>query len=378
MKVYFLLIVTQLALDARAQMINNGASIAMSERTVVGVNADFLNTGKITNKGDFFLKRNWLNVGVYDSAGGQLIFNGTQPQEIINNGQKIDKLTLENGIKDLTDDLIITNELNLNQAVLAVNEEVRLTFGQGVLITGANYHAYINGTLHRIGTGDLFFPIGTDTEYLPVTLSEVIGTNPTIALTAFSGSPSQQTGGDLDELVGDRYWVMQNDENYTASFISLPFNVQSSFDTTNLVVAQATSEQGKFSTLGKSAIQYAASDGTVTSQGNAIGPYFATARAPETKPLPPLKVVNALTPLQDGKHDFLRIENIELYPDNLVEVFDRHGNKVFSIKNYDNRERVFRGDPNVGLYGSLPDGNYFYTIKTGKLKVTSGFLFLKK
>ncbi|GAB4244819.1 MAG: hypothetical protein Tsb0034_23200 [Ekhidna sp.] len=359
-------------------MVNSGAQLSIAEGTTFGVSTDFLNTGNLNNRGNIFLKGNWMNVGVYNAPSGQLTFNSTQPQQIMNSGQVIDRLVISNGIKTLDDDLIITKELSLNSALLVVNEEARLTLGQGVLITGASDDAFIVGKLYRQGTGDLFFPIGTANKYLPVALTEVIGINPEIGMTAFDSAPPQDAGDDLDRLYGENYWRLEADENYTAGFITLPYNVGTfTADTTNLVIGQAVNAESDFNTLGKSSLSFNDGQGTITSGGNAIGRYFTLAVAPEDAPLPPLRVINVLTPLQDGKHDFLRIENIELYPDNQVEIFDRGGAKVFSISNYDNRDRVFRGIPNVGSIDKLQDGNYYYTIKTGKTKVKAGFLFLK-
>lgn len=359
-----------------AQMVNSGSQMSVAQGTTLGIDMDFLNTGTLKNQGDIYLTGNWMNVGVYDSAGGQLIFNSTGVQQIMNNGQEINKLVIRNGIKTLNDDLTITGELSLNSAILQVEGEARLTLGQGAIISGANENAYINGTLYRIGNDDLFYPIGTQSRYLPVTLKEVLGIKPEIGMKAFSEPPFQGIGDNLQEFAADTYWQLFSSDAYASGFIELPY--KDVVDIRRLVVAQATSESSLYNTLGSSQVDGDQSAGVITSEGNAIGAYFTLALAPETNPLPPLKIINVLTPLQDGKHDFLRIENIELYPDNKVEIFDRHGNKVFSLANYNNRDRVFIGEPNHGISGQLPDGNYFYTIKTGKTKVTSGFIFLKR
>ena len=361
---------------AQAQMINSGSQMTVAQGTTLGIDTDFLNTGTLVNQGEILLTGDWMNVGVYDSTGGQLVFSSSEEQEIMNNGQEINNLIIRNGTKTLSDDLTITGELSLNSGILKVNEEAKLTLGQGVLITGAGEDAYIDGKVFRSGTGDLFYPIGSSFEYLPVTLKNVVGSAPEVGMQAFSSVPIQGVAENLEELVVDNYWQLFADENYSSSLITLPKRDASS--ASRLVVAQATSDVGLFNTIGQSDLMEEDGITYVTSAGNAVGPFFSLAFAPASSPLPPVKVVNVLTPLQDGKHDFLRIENIELYPDNKVEIFDRQGNKVFSLSNYDNRERVFRGEPNRGISGSLPDGNYFYTIKTGRTKVTSGFLFLKR
>ena len=376
MKVFIQIAALLLVFQTSGQMINSGAQMSVDPGTTLGIDTDFLNTGTLINQGDILLTGDWMNVGIYDSAGGQLIFSSTEIQEIMNNGEQINNLVIRNGIKTLNDDLTITGELSLNSGVLQIKEEAKLTLGQGVLITGAGEDAYIDGKVFRTGTGDLFYPIGSATEYLPVILRQVTGNNPEIGMQAFSNEPPQALSDNLQELASDSYWELSADESYGGGFIALPF--ENGIELDRLVVAQATSDNGLFNTIGNSGMNEEDGINYVSSAGSAIGPDFTVALAPESAPLPPLKVVNVLTPLQDGKHDYLRIENIELYPDNRVEIFDRQGNKVFSISNYNNRDRVFIGEPNSGISGQLPDGNYFYTIKTGRTKVTSGFLFLKR
>ncbi|MCR9254302.1 MAG: gliding motility-associated C-terminal domain-containing protein, partial [bacterium] len=94
--------------------------------------------------------------------------------------------------------------------------------------------------------------------------------------------------------------------------------------------------------------------------------------------LPTIVVKNVVTPNGDGKHDFLRIENIEFYPNNKVEIFNRTGSMVFSIENYNNSDRVFTGIANTKSSQELISGNYYYTVKQGKNKLGVGFLLLQR
>ncbi|MGM0581504.1 MAG: IPT/TIG domain-containing protein, partial [Bacteroidota bacterium] len=90
-----------------------------------------------------------------------------------------------------------------------------------------------------------------------------------------------------------------------------------------------------------------------------------------------IKVFNVVTPNGDGKHDFLKIENITEYPNNIVSIFNRWGDKVFEIKNYDNSRRIFKGISDKGK--ELLTGNYYYVIDKGnREKRISGFLIIKR
>ncbi|WMN11888.1 BspA family leucine-rich repeat surface protein [Marivirga salinae] len=92
---------------------------------------------------------------------------------------------------------------------------------------------------------------------------------------------------------------------------------------------------------------------------------------------PQLVTYNLVTPNGDGKHDFLFIENINLYPNNNVSIFNRLGNKVFEISNYDNTTQIFEGISSNGQ--ELITGNYYYVIDKGDgSQRISGFLLIKR
>jgi gliding motility-associated-like protein len=95
--------------------------------------------------------------------------------------------------------------------------------------------------------------------------------------------------------------------------------------------------------------------------------------------IPKLNVFNALTPNGDGVHDFLKIGNIDFYPDNTIVIYNRWGDKVFELNGYDNVNNIFIGNANVGSAEDLQTGNYFYRIDKGEgYGKVSGYLFLKR
>ncbi|QLH34120.1 MAG: gliding motility-associated C-terminal domain-containing protein [Cyclobacteriaceae bacterium] len=82
-----------------------------------------------------------------------------------------------------------------------------------------------------------------------------------------------------------------------------------------------------------------------------------------------LEIYNAVSPNNDGKNDFFKIEYIEiLEPENTVTIYNRWGSKVFEVKNY-SEANAFRGLNQNGK--ELPSGTYFYKIifiSSGKTK----------
>lgn len=94
-----------------------------------------------------------------------------------------------------------------------------------------------------------------------------------------------------------------------------------------------------------------------------------------------------MSPNGDGMgHEHLEIENIENYPVNNIEIFNRWGNLVFKMSGYDNAENSFKGFANTGLYvgdKELPDGTYYYILKVfipanATNEVHTGFFVIKR
>jgi len=90
-----------------------------------------------------------------------------------------------------------------------------------------------------------------------------------------------------------------------------------------------------------------------------------------------LIVYNAVAPNGNGKHDFLKIENIELFANSSVQIFNRWGDKVYEAIGYDNQSVRFEGVGNVGASKELVEGTYFYVIKT-EAEQLMGYLFLRR
>lgn len=92
-----------------------------------------------------------------------------------------------------------------------------------------------------------------------------------------------------------------------------------------------------------------------------------------------LEIYNALSPNGDLKNEIFYIRYIDMLPDtqdNEVSIFNRWGDLVFKVKNYNNQDRVFRGLSNNG--NELPSGTYFYRIEFENRSPLSGYLMLKR
>ena len=91
---------------------------------------------------------------------------------------------------------------------------------------------------------------------------------------------------------------------------------------------------------------------------------------------PPLEIFNVVTPLSDGKHDFLKIKNIEFYESNTVVIYSRWGKEVYAVNNYNNETNNFVGISKKG--DELASGTYYYVINITGSEPLKGALLLQR
>ncbi|MEZ0006593.1 gliding motility-associated-like protein [Flavobacterium sp. 28YEA47A] len=104
--------------------------------------------------------------------------------------------------------------------------------------------------------------------------------------------------------------------------------------------------------------------------------------------LAPCEIIvhNAITPNGDGLNEFFKIEGLDCYPNNTVEIYNRWGVLVFDAQGYDNNTKVFRGvsegRATVKKSEELPDGTYYYVLKyvdaEGKTREKASYLYINR
>jgi gliding motility-associated-like protein len=93
-----------------------------------------------------------------------------------------------------------------------------------------------------------------------------------------------------------------------------------------------------------------------------------------------IKIYNAVSPNGDNKNDFFFIQYIDVLEStrkNNVTIFNRWGDVVFEVTDYNNTDKVFKGLSNSDK--ELVTGTYYYKIAftSGRASKT-GFLYLKR
>jgi len=362
---------------------NNGSIVSISSNTIFSVKDSLENNGTLTNNGSMVMGGVWLNLGTYTGTG-EITFNspaGSGPQIINHNNQSFSKLTISGGGEKLIlADMTIVGELILTDGVITTDNDSKVIFQQGAIITGGSDQSHINGPVYHQGTGDKLFPVGNGTQYLPVeilgiTESSEVGIN----LVEFTTPQSFDFNSELSSVSEKRYWEVDVvSGSLTGTKLSLPVKGDEglSSNTTQYVVAQSPDSPIAFESLGQFEFTGNETNGRVVSADAVSANLVSVGVLSEG-----ILVFNAISADGDTRNAIMKISNITSYPNNKVSIFNRWGDKVFEMTGYDNdnAQKVFAGNSNVGGNNELPAGTYFYLIDKGDgSPVVNGYLSLKK
>jgi gliding motility-associated-like protein len=89
-----------------------------------------------------------------------------------------------------------------------------------------------------------------------------------------------------------------------------------------------------------------------------------------------LIITNGVTPNGDGNNDVWKIKGIEFFPDNEVVIFNRWGDRIKTLQQYDNVNVFWDGSNEHGK--PVPDGTYFYTLTIRGRQNFKGWIQLKR
>jgi gliding motility-associated-like protein len=94
-------------------------------------------------------------------------------------------------------------------------------------------------------------------------------------------------------------------------------------------------------------------------------------------------VFELITPNQDGRNDFLFIQNVDKARNNTLKIYNRWGVAVYEGINYNNQNNVFdgrsRGRSTLSASDYLPSGVYFYIFEyelNQRKTSQSGYLYI--
>lgn len=370
------------AFTGQAQtLFSKDSKITVNSNTLITIKGDVDNAGIIVNNGHLKVAGPWINSGVYQAGSGEVTFDGTSvtvPQIIHHNGQRFNRMTISGGTKKIIlSDLTVEKEIHFDDGVVEAAGDSKMIFDTDVHISGASDRSHVHGVAYHKGVGDKLFPIGNGLQYLPVELLDIQDSDAMVGIQGFEfGNVSLSKPAALQSISDKGYWRIDvASGSLDQSQVVLPLRDEWWLaDARNLVVVQTSSLTEKFTSIGRSFLEGDLSNGRVASAQEVTMPFIALATTAEESNL---VVYNVVSPNGDDLNAFVRIKNIENFPANKFSVYNRWGDKVFEIQNYDNGENVFRGLSNVNGQGELITGTYFYVLELPETEPLRGFISVK-
>lgn len=359
----------------------SGTTVSISANGIISVRDSLINEGTLINNGNMVVGGTWLNLGMYDAGEGKITFNGDPgtPQIINHNNQSFSKLEISGGgVKQILADLTVEESLTLTDGIITAQNGSRVRFSPTAVVTGGSDESHINAPVFQEGTGTKVFPVGNGTTYLPVEINS-IATNTEVGITLVELQAGQtlNTNSSLADISDKRYWsVTTASGSLEGAKIVLPIEGDEGLDANagdRLVVAMADDINDNFVSIGRSLDSNSAN---VESEASPAAGLVTLAILSENQSI---VVFNAISPdKNDNINSYIHIDN--LVQGDIVSIYNRWGDLVFEMKNYDNTDinKRFNGQSNVGGSKDLPTGNYFYVIRRRAGKEVSGYLSLRK
>lgn len=241
------------------------------------------------------------------------------------------------GTKTLEGDWEVTSRLELENGIIVTGPNGRLTYTGNETVEG-NAASYINGYFFHIGTGRLFFPVGTSTLYAPAFIPAA--PHGEYGLRVVAGDPAFALPGGVSAYFAGHYWETTAPVNGP---VSLSLNGLETFLSEGEPVVLQAQGPGSIAT----SLAGAVSAGFVSSEHAADQPVIGIGKTDEFN----LVIRDMITPfVLDGINDKLTIENIDLTTANTVKFIDRWGVVVAEWENYSEQTEYD--------FGKLSPGNY--------------------
>lgn len=363
-------------------VIQDSAKVSTLGRTLFYDNykndGSFVSQGK--NAKSFFIKHDATSLELSGDAVSSFIDivwdNATDQKafDLKHNIEVYGQMEFENGIVHVDSTTSAKNRLSKGMITVFDSSES----------TGGNNLSYVRGKMEKIGNKTYEFPIGDKGFYRPLRIAASDCPNDAF-LVEYSYKEdaffqhNQKAVSVIEKINTQEYWRIEKSAKTKGPIIlSLSLNpstmqeiLLSEQDYSNIHIVQWNERLGIWQDEGG---VIDADDKYITALVN-LRPkesVFALARVTKDKHLQgDVLVYNFVSANDDGKNEYLYVQNIHKYPDNSVEVYNRWGAKVFSTSNYDSyadgSHNVFNGHANTGLIvgqsKKLPSGTYYYIIR---------------
>lgn len=374
-----------LSLNAQTALYNNG-SLRIHEDGALGFHTDFINNAPMDT-----------NLGLAGFYGPQaLTVSGSITPQFHDLELALDNdLLLAVGLDNSNN----TNFIMGNIRSPLAQPNIYYTFLDNSFYTGESDLSKIIGYAAIVNQQNFVFPIGDEAFLRPLIL-ESERSNLFAKCAYFledANSPNSIPGAydtfelalDIEAVSNLEFWHL---EGNVPSTVSLSWNERSGMagltdDATKIIPVGWSKASQRWINLVGGTPAGSLSEGFITSETFIPDDYALITLGVSKIPYEPLSrevlsLDNYFVSVNgDGVNDTFFIPELEEYPNNFVQIYDRYGLKVFELENYTDE---FAGFSNLGNIPfaqdkGLPEGIYFYTIAIPQENLNyQGFLYLAR
>ncbi|MTG98711.1 MULTISPECIES: gliding motility-associated C-terminal domain-containing protein [Myroides] len=377
----------------KATFVNEGV-FHVSSNEVVSVEGDFFNKEEANFKtdGTIYYQGNFVNDNLFYSSP-----NVTTAKVVFTpNDTKKDKQFISgNGVIEFND--VVFDSPKSNKEAFAVLNDISIqgnvdfksgivkvdslhgggiTFLEKSKWSNASDKSYIDGRVEKEGREEFVFPVGNKGKFryskitAPQGLKDVFQSAYTLKDAAFFKARTAKSSV-IETLNTNEYWLVEAIDNTKSSVVvtlswadtTLEKVLENPAETLHVVrwdtAKQMWVDEGGIVDLDSKEVSTIS---TVKGYG------FFTLASIKKEILDDGDIVIYNFVNSGGEYnEYFRILNINKFPNNTVEIFNRWGSLVYRTTNYDSNNNVFRGysegKGTTSKNEALPSGTYYYLLK---------------
>ena len=348
------------------------------------------NDAILFNNGTLYIYNNLINDGLFDyntegknKSEGQTIFTSNNEQIIGGNSViKMNNVVFNNSTPEsafnVSTDIVTKGIVEFEDGIVTTDKDTgSFTFLQNSSHLKVSDRSYVDGAVDKEGTDAFVFPIGNKGFYRESAISK-----PKTSKDIFSSkyiyndkqffADKKNKAGVIKLINENEYWLVQKGKDVSNDvFLTLKWDER----TTDLNVLTDPEKDLHIVRWDEKQLMWVdeggvvdIGNGSVTTLATLKGYGFFTLATVKTELLLEGDVViyNIVTADGDGVNDYFLIDNIQKFPNNSVQIYNRWGAKVFETKNYDSNGNVFdgysKGKMTLNDKEKLPSGTYYYVI----------------
>lgn len=405
--IYNILFVMLIPIMGLAQTVNEGI-LTVLPNTEVSTVYSFSNEKEavVKNDGSFYFYAHFNNEGIYTfdekRKSSYAVFQPYEeiaiPQEITGQtpSEFYDVLFNNSTVTrafELKNDMSVGGTANFNQGIVQIDSlKGAMVFQQGAKGINMSDKSHADGEVEKIGNEAFLYPIGDQGMYrfakisAPKTIKDSF-----LAKYYLNNSDTKQPhhsrSGIIELIDNKEYWTVEREDKVKSDIIlTLSWDSR----TTPSELLKNVEKELRIVRWDRTQNLWVDEGGivdleakTVTTPTSVDGYGIFTLGTVKEQLILDGDVViyNAVTPNGDGFNDHFVIDNIERFPNNKVEIFNRWGVKVYSTSSYNNQDNNFKGYSEgrvtVNKGEKLPTGTYYYIVEY-EYKDANGNRMIKK